>query len=97
MNMKENLMTDKDKITKRDLITIAIFSLLYSILIRVPVLVSVLSVALYPFIAAVGLLVCGIVWVCITAKAPKRFCILIHCCVISLWEHEGEAKTWKIA
>jgi energy-coupling factor transport system substrate-specific component len=39
----------------------------------------------YPFIVAIGMLPCGIVWAYMRAKVPKRFCILIQCTVLSLF------------
>jgi energy-coupling factor transport system substrate-specific component len=77
-------MTDKDKLSKKDLISIAIFSVIFAVLLRVAAVISVMIVILYPFCAAIGLLLCGSVWVFISTKIPKRFCILILCIIISL-------------
>jgi energy-coupling factor transport system substrate-specific component len=77
-------MTNKDKISKKDLITIAIFSVIFAVLLRIAAMISVMIVVFYPFCAAIGLLLGGTVWVFVSAKIPKRFCILIHCIIISL-------------
>lgn len=77
-------MKNKNKVSKRDLITIAIFSVIFFVLIRLAAMISVFIPVLYPFTSAIGLLVCGTVWVCILAKVPKKFCISILCIIIAL-------------
>jgi energy-coupling factor transport system substrate-specific component len=77
-------MAIKDKLSKKDLITIAIFSVIFAVLLRVAAVISVMIVVLYPFCAAIGLLLCGTVWVFISTKIPKRFCICILCIIVSM-------------
>jgi energy-coupling factor transport system substrate-specific component len=89
-----NKMTDKDKISKKDLITIAIFSVIFTIMQQLAAMLSVI-VVLFPFCIAIMLLLCGTVWVFLTTKIPKRFCILIQCIIISLLSF-FTGKIWTI-
>lgn len=77
-------MKNKEKISVKDLITIAIFSVIFFVLIRLAAMIGVLLPVLFPFCSAIGLLLCGTVWVCLLAKVPKKFCVCILCIIISL-------------
>ena len=77
-------MKGKNKISVKDLITIAIFSVILSLLFRFAAIISAVLPVLNSFSSAIGLLLCGTVWVCLLAKVPKKFCIGTLCIVISM-------------
>jgi energy-coupling factor transport system substrate-specific component len=80
---KEKKMIDRDKISAKDLITIAIFSAIFYLIMRLASFAA-LIIFLYPFVPAIEILLCGSVWVYLRKKVPKPFCILIQCTTISL-------------
>jgi energy-coupling factor transport system substrate-specific component len=71
------------KLASKDLITIAVFSVVFFALMRVSALLAMVFV-LYPFAPALQILFCGIVWMYIRAKVPKRFSILMQCGIMAL-------------
>jgi energy-coupling factor transport system substrate-specific component len=71
------------KLSSKDLITIAIFSVVFFVLMRISALIAMIFV-LYPFAPSIQVLLCGVVWMYIRVKVPKRFCILIQCVIMAL-------------
>jgi energy-coupling factor transport system substrate-specific component len=71
------------KLLSKDLITIAIFSVVFFVLMRISALIAMIFV-LYPFAPTIQTLICGIVWMYIRTKVPKRFSILIQCVIMAL-------------
>jgi energy-coupling factor transport system substrate-specific component len=71
------------KLLSKDLITIAVFSVVFFALMRISALIAMIFV-LYPFAPSIQILLCGIVWMYIRAKVPKRFSILIQCVIMAL-------------
>lgn len=73
------------KLTARDLITTAIFTVLFTLIVMAVALTLGMIPLVYPFIVAIGMLPCGIVWTYLRVKVPKRFCIAIQCTVLGLF------------
>jgi energy-coupling factor transport system substrate-specific component len=67
-----------DKLRAKDLITIAIFSVIFIVVYMVCALPTGLIVQLYPFCAGIAMIPCGIVWAYLRTKAPKPLAILIQ-------------------
>jgi energy-coupling factor transport system substrate-specific component len=74
-----------NKLKAQDLITTGIFTVVFTLIVMVISLTLGMIPVVYPFIVAIGMLPCGIVWAYMRAKVPKRFCILIQCTVLSLF------------
>jgi energy-coupling factor transport system substrate-specific component len=73
-----------NKLKAKDLITIAIFSLIfYAVYIIVGTLLW-MSIVLNPFCVAASILPCGIVWTYMRVKVPKRFSILIQAALLAI-------------
>ncbi|MDR1589973.1 MAG: MptD family putative ECF transporter S component [Oscillospiraceae bacterium] len=73
-----------DKLKARDLISTAIFSVLFYAVYMAVSAILWMSVVLNPFCVAVGMLPSGIVWAYMRVKVPKRFAILIQTVVLTL-------------
>jgi energy-coupling factor transport system substrate-specific component len=73
------------KLRAKDLITTGIFTVVFTLVVMVISLTFGMIPVVYPFIVAIGMIPCGIVWAYMRAKVPKRFCILIQCTVLSLF------------
>jgi energy-coupling factor transport system substrate-specific component len=71
------------KLKARDLITIGIFSVLFSALYFATVPLGMIPI-FYPLVVPIALIPCGIVWAYLRVKVPKRFCILIQTSVFGL-------------
>jgi energy-coupling factor transport system substrate-specific component len=67
-----------NKLKAKDLITIAIFSVVFIAVYMLCALPTGLIVQLYPFCAGIAMVPCGIVWAYLRAKAPKPLAILIQ-------------------
>ncbi|MDR1206345.1 MAG: MptD family putative ECF transporter S component [Peptococcaceae bacterium] len=73
-----------NKLKAKDLITIAIFTVVFSlILFVISMTIGMIPVA-YPFLMAAASVPGGIVWAYMRVKVPKRFTILIQCVVMAL-------------
>jgi energy-coupling factor transport system substrate-specific component len=67
-----------DRLTAKDLITLAIFSVVFIVVYMVCAIPTGLIVPLYPFCVGIAMIPCGIVWAYLRTKAPKPFAILIQ-------------------
>jgi energy-coupling factor transport system substrate-specific component len=65
--------------TVRDLVTTAVFTVVYLLVIVSISLTLGMIPVVYPFIIAIGSVPCGIVWAFLRVKVPKRYCILMQC------------------
>ncbi|MDR1422896.1 MAG: MptD family putative ECF transporter S component [Coriobacteriales bacterium] len=76
---------DTNKLRAKDLITTGIFTVVFTLIVMVVSLTLGMIPVVYPFIVAIGMIPCGIVWAYMRAKVPKRFGILIQCTVLALF------------
>jgi energy-coupling factor transport system substrate-specific component len=67
-----------NKLKAKDLITIAIFSVVFLVIFMIFGMGIGIVVWLYPFCVAVEMIPCGIVWAYIRVKAPKPLAVLIQ-------------------
>jgi energy-coupling factor transport system substrate-specific component len=67
----------------KDLITIGIFSVIYTLTATAASAVGLIT-PVYPFVVPISMIPCGIVWVYMRMKAPKRFAIAIQAAVEAL-------------
>jgi energy-coupling factor transport system substrate-specific component len=67
-----------EKLKAKDLINIAIFGVIFLVIFMVFGTGIGIIVWLYPFCVAIGIIPCGIVWVYLRTKVPKRFAIFIQ-------------------
>ncbi|MDR1068488.1 MAG: MptD family putative ECF transporter S component [Clostridiales Family XIII bacterium] len=67
-----------NKLKAKDLITLAIFSVVFIAVYMVCAIPTGLIVQLYPFCAGIAMIPCGIVWAYLRTKAPKPLAILIQ-------------------
>jgi energy-coupling factor transport system substrate-specific component len=67
-----------NKLRAKDLITIAIFGVVFVVVYMACGLPTGLLVPLYPFCVGIAMIPCGIVWAYLRTKAPKPFAILIQ-------------------
>jgi energy-coupling factor transport system substrate-specific component len=74
----------KNQLKAKDLITLAIFSVVYMVTVFACSATFGMIPLVYPFIVPIGMIPCGIVWAYLRAKLPKRFCILIQCVIQAL-------------
>ena len=75
---------DTNKLKARDLITTAIFTVVFVIITFVCVMAMSMIVIGYPLLASASGLLCGIVWLYMRLKAPKRFTILLQSVICAL-------------
>jgi energy-coupling factor transport system substrate-specific component len=68
----------------KDLINLAIFSLLFFLIFMAVALPTGLLVFLYPFCVGIAIIPCGIVWAYLRAKVPKRFGMIIQGVIFAL-------------
>jgi energy-coupling factor transport system substrate-specific component len=80
---KRMIDMNDSKLLSKDLITIAIFSVVFFVLMRIGSLIAMIFI-LYPFAPAIQILLCGVVWMYIRAKVPKHFSIFIQCVIMAL-------------
>jgi energy-coupling factor transport system substrate-specific component len=73
-----------NKLRAKDLITIAIFTVVMILIYFVVSMTFGMIPLAYPFLVAVISVPGGIVWAYVRVKVPKRFAILIQCVVITL-------------
>ncbi|MDR2673104.1 MAG: MptD family putative ECF transporter S component [Coriobacteriales bacterium] len=67
-----------NQLNAKDLITLAIFSVVFIVVYMVCALPTGLLVPLYPFCVGIAMIPCGIVWVYLRVKVPKPLAILIQ-------------------
>jgi energy-coupling factor transport system substrate-specific component len=80
--MEENMNTDKLK--AKDLITIAIFTVIFVIVTFACVMAIGMTIVGYPFLASASGFVCGVIWLYMRLKVPKRFTILLQSIICAL-------------
>jgi energy-coupling factor transport system substrate-specific component len=73
-----------DKLTSRDLITVAIFTVVFTLIMFVCSMTLGMAPLGYPFLIAIAIIPGGIVWVYMRVKVPKSFAITIQCVVFAL-------------
>jgi energy-coupling factor transport system substrate-specific component len=74
----------QEKLKAKDLITTAIFTVIFVIVTFACVMALGMTVAGYPFFASASGLVCGVIWLYMRLKVPKRFTILLQSIVCAL-------------
>jgi energy-coupling factor transport system substrate-specific component len=72
------------KLKAKDLITVAIFTVVMILIYFVVSMTFGMVPLAYPFLVAVISIPGGIVWAYVRVKVPKRFAIVIQCVVITL-------------
>lgn len=77
-----------NKLDVKTMIKLAIFTVVFYILIRVSSLVSLIP-GVYPFTAAVTLIPVGIVWIYLRMKVKAKYSILIQCTLLSILTFVG--------
>jgi energy-coupling factor transport system substrate-specific component len=75
---------EQGRLKVRDLITLAIFSVLFLVIYFAVATLMWLSVVLYPFCVALAMMPCGVVWAYLRVKVPKRFGILIQAALLAV-------------
>jgi energy-coupling factor transport system substrate-specific component len=68
----------KYKLKSRDLIAIAIFTILFMLVYFTIATLAVMTIFLYPFCVALAMIPCGIIWAYLRARISKRFAILVQ-------------------
>jgi energy-coupling factor transport system substrate-specific component len=76
-------MNNIEKLTAKDLITTAIFSVIFALMFGGLSFVGMIPVV-YPFTAGIILIPCGIVWMYLRVKVPKKGSILVQSVVMAL-------------
>lgn len=74
---------NNNKLTAKDLVTIAIFSVIFALMMGGLSFIGMVPV-IYPFTVGIVLIPCGIVWMYLRAKVPKKGAIIIQSIVIAL-------------
>jgi energy-coupling factor transport system substrate-specific component len=72
------------RLVSRDLISIAIFSVIFLAVLFIVAAVGGMIVPLYPFTTAIEGVICGIIYMYLRAKTPKHWSILIQISVCVL-------------
>lgn len=72
------------RLVSRDLISIAIFTVIFQVILFVVAAVFGMIVSLYPFAVAIDGVICGIVYMYLRAKTPKHWAILLQAVVNAL-------------
>ncbi|MDR1900889.1 MAG: MptD family putative ECF transporter S component [Treponema sp.] len=72
------------KLVSKDFITIAIFSVIFFAVLFIVMAVCGMVIPLYPFGRVIDGIICGIVYMYLRAKAPKRWAILLQSAVCTL-------------
>lgn len=75
---------NQNKLKAKDLITIAIFTVIFVIVTFACVMGLGMTVVGYVFLASASGLLCGVVWLYMRLKVPKRFTILLQAVVCAL-------------
>ena len=75
---------DQNKLRAKDLITIAIFTVVTILIFFAGSMAFGMVPVLYPFLMGIIAVPGGIVWAYMRVKVPKRFAILIQCVVMTL-------------
>ena len=75
---------DTNKLRAKDLITIAIFTVVFVIVTFACVMALSMTIFGYPFLASASGLVCGVIWLYMRLKVPKRFTILLQSVICAL-------------
>ncbi|MDR2417562.1 MAG: MptD family putative ECF transporter S component [Treponema sp.] len=75
---------NQNKLKAKDLITIAIFTVVFVIATFACVMALSMTVVGYPFLASASGLVCGVIWLYMRLKVPKRFTVLLQSIVCAL-------------
>ncbi|AMP20125.1 hypothetical protein AZF37_02085 [endosymbiont 'TC1' of Trimyema compressum] len=78
----------------KNIITIAIFTVLIYVLFRI-VSLTALVPFLYPYVPAITLIPCGVIWAYLRVKVPKRYGILIQCTLLAILTFIG-GSPWFI-
>ena len=73
-----------NKLTAKDLITTAIFTVVTIIIFFAGAMTFGMIPLLYPFLVAVVSIPGGIIWAYMRVKVPKRFSIIIQCVITTL-------------
>ena len=76
-------MNNVEKLTAKDLITIAIFSVIFALMFGGLSFVGMIPV-IYPFTTGIILIPCGIVWMYLRVKVPKKGSILVQTVIMAL-------------
>jgi energy-coupling factor transport system substrate-specific component len=76
--------TNSGKLVSRDLISIAIFSVIFFVVLFLIAGVGGMIPPLYPFTTAIEGVICGIVYMYLRAKTPKHWSILLQSAVCVL-------------
>jgi energy-coupling factor transport system substrate-specific component len=85
MNTKttESTKGSKEKLTTRDLITLAVFSVIFSLIILACNFIGAIPI-LHPFAMGIALIPAGIVWMYLRVKIAKPGAIVIQVSVLAL-------------
>ena len=75
--------TENEKLTTRDLITLAVFTVVFTLITMVINFIGAIPV-LHPFAAGIGMIPCGIVWMYLRVKVPKKGSVFIQIIVMLL-------------
>jgi energy-coupling factor transport system substrate-specific component len=75
---------NEHKLKSKDLITIAIFTVLFVLVYFAVATLAVMAIFLYPFCVALAMTPCGIIWAYLRVKVPKRFAILLQSVLFAL-------------
>jgi energy-coupling factor transport system substrate-specific component len=73
-----------DKLRAKDLITTAVFTVLFSLILFACSMTIGMIPLTYPFLMAVAAVPGGIVWAYMRVKVPKRLTVLMQCVVMTL-------------
>jgi energy-coupling factor transport system substrate-specific component len=73
-----------NKLRAKDLITTAIFTVVFLVVVFACSMTIGMIPLGYPFLVAVAMIPGGIVWAYLRVKVPKRFCVLIQGVVVGL-------------
>lgn len=84
-----------EKLQAKNMITLAIFSVLTYLLFRVVSLTALIPF-LYPYVPAITLIPCGVIWAYLRVKVAKRYGILIQCTLLGILTFVG-GSPWFIA
>ncbi|MDR1422894.1 MAG: MptD family putative ECF transporter S component [Coriobacteriales bacterium] len=67
-----------NRLRAKDLITIAIFGVLFFAVYFICAIPTGISIVLYLFCVGISMIPCGVIWSYLRAKVPKRFAVLIQ-------------------
>lgn len=75
---------NKTKLNSKDLITIAIFSVLFAVVFFIPAMTLGMLPVTTPFFIPIAMIPNGIIWGYLRVKVPKAWAILVQCIVYVL-------------